>query len=133
MLERDIETRVGGSAATRMSAIGDLLTLLDDCSQWFDLPAEAHLGLRTALTLPLPPPPQKNVSPPFDSSPDTLIPGGMSICSRTSPDLGSTRRSSLCSASQVPCQSSLSTQVTPVTKRFDSMVRMIAPVCGSTW
>src|SRR6202040_3411043 len=33
------------------------------------------------------------------------------------------------SASHVPCQSSPSTQVTPVTKRFDSMVRRIAPVC----
>ena len=52
-------------------------------------------GLRTALTLPLEPPPQKNVSPPFDSSPDTLMPGGMSICSSTSPDCGSIRRSSL--------------------------------------
>src|SRR5215475_14479255 len=32
---------------------------------------------------------------------------------------------------QVPCQSSPSTQVTPVTKRFDSIVRRIAPVSGS--
>ena len=31
----------------------------------------------------------------------------------------------------VPCQSSPSTQVTPVTKRLDSMVRRIAPVWGS--
>ena len=42
------------------------------------------------------------------------------------------RRRSLSSPSQVPCQSSPSTQVTPVTKRLDSMVRRIAPVSGST-
>jgi hypothetical protein len=54
-----------------------------------------YLGLRTALTLPLLPPPQKNVSLPFDSSPDTLMPGGMSISSSTSPDSGSTLRNSL--------------------------------------
>src|SRR5262249_12885533 len=113
--------------------IGCVGTFCDDCSQFFDLRADPHLGLRTALTLPLSLPPQKNVSPPFDSSPETLMPGGMSICSSTSPDCTSIRRSSLCSASQVPCQSSSSTQVTPVTKRFDSIVRMIAPVCGSTW
>ena len=52
---------------------------------------------------------------------------------RTSPVSGSIRRSSLSSSSQVPCHSSPSTQVTPVTKRFDSMVRRIAPVSGSTW
>ena len=40
------------------------------------------------------------------------------------------RLKSLSSPSQVPCQSSPSTQVTPVTKRLDSMVRRIAPVCG---
>src|SRR5260370_466678 len=45
---------------------------------------------------------------------------------------GSTRLKSLSSPSQVACQSSPSTQVTPVTKRLDSMVRRIAPVSGST-
>jgi hypothetical protein len=84
------------------------------------------VGRRTALTFPLLPPPQKNVSLPFDSSPDTAIPAGISSCSRTSPLFGPIRRSSLFSASQVPCQSSPSTQVMPVTKRFDSMVRRIA-------
>ena len=34
-----------------------------------------------------------------------------------------------CSTFQVACQSSPSTQVTPVTKRLDSMVRRTAPVC----
>ena len=34
---------------------------------------------------------------------------------------------------QVPCHSSPSTQVTPVTKRLDSMVRRMAPVSGSIW
>ena len=37
--------------------------------------AVPRLGRRTALTLPLLPPPQKNRSPPSDSSPDTPIPG----------------------------------------------------------
>ncbi len=46
---------------------------------------------------------------------------------------GSIRRRPLSSPSQVPCQSSPSTQVTPVTKRFDSSVRRTAPVSGSTW
>src|SRR3954465_11707219 len=32
---------------------------------------DSRRGRRTALTLPLFPPPQKNVSPPSDSSPDT--------------------------------------------------------------
>ena len=36
------------------------------------------------------------------------------------------------SPSHVPCQRSPSAQVTPVTKRFDSIVRRIAPVSGST-
>ena len=90
------------------------------------------LGRRTALTFPLRPPPQKNRSPPSDSSPDTPTPGGISSRSNTSPVRGSTRRMSLSSPSQVPCQSSPSTQVTPVTKRLDSMVRRIAPVLGST-
>ncbi len=42
-------------------------------------------------------------------------------------------RSSLSSPSQVPCHSSPSTQVTPVTKRSDSIVRRMAPLDGSTW
>ena len=42
---------------------------------------------RTALTLPLLPPPQKKRSPPSDSSPDTPTPGGISSLSRTSPGL----------------------------------------------
>ena len=92
----------------------------------------ARLGRRTVLTFPLLPPPQKNRSPPSDSSPDTSTPGGISSVSRTSPVRGSTRRRSLSSPSQVPCQSSPSTQVTPVTKRLDSIVRRIAPVWGST-
>src|SRR2546428_4088632 len=95
--------------------------------------AAPRLGRRTALTFPLVAPPQKNRSPPSDSSPDTNTPGGMSSFSRTSPVRGSTRRKSLSSPSQVPCQSSPSTQVTPVTKRLDSIVRRIAPVWGSTW
>ena len=49
------------------------------------------------------------------------------------PFRGSTRLTSLSSPSQVPCQSSPSTQVTPVTTRLDSMVRRIAPVSGSIW
>jgi hypothetical protein len=107
------------------------------CS-WIDgvsqpLPAaETRLGRRTALTLPLSPPPQKNRSPPSDSSPETPTPGGRSSLSSTSPVRGSTRRNSLSSPSQVPCQSSPSIQVTPVTTRLDSMVRRIAPVFGST-
>src|SRR5262249_60785623 len=47
------------------------------------------------------------------------------------PVRGSTRRKSLWSPSQVPCYSSPSIQVTPVTKRLDSMVRSITPVWGS--
>src|SRR5215470_6327981 len=97
------------------------------------LPAtERRLGRRTALTFPLGPPPQKNRSPPSDSSPERATPRGISILSRTSPVRGSTRLTSLSSASQVPCQSSPSTQVTPVTNRLDSIVRRIAPVSGST-
>ena len=83
-------------------------------------------------TLPLLPPPQKNRSAPSDLSPDTPTPGGMSSLSRTSPVLGSMRLRSLSSPSQVPCQSSPSIQVTPVTMRLHSMVRSIAPVSGST-
>ena len=41
------------------------------------------------------------------------------------------RRISLASPSHVPCHSSPSTHVTPVTKRFDSIVRSTAPVAGS--
>ena len=74
--------------------------------------ATPRLGRRTVLTLPLLPPPQKNRSPPSDSSPETLTPGGMSSVSRTSPVRGSTHRKSLWSPSQA------SIQVTPVTKRF---------------
>ena len=50
--------------------------------------------------------------------------------SSTAPLAGSMRRMSLSSPSQVPCHSSPSTQVTPVTKRLDSMVRRMAPVRG---
>src|SRR5579863_427907 len=89
------------------------------------------LGLRTDRTLPLEPPPQKNCSAPSDSRPETPTPDGISTLSSTVPDRGSMRRSSLSSPSQVPCQSSPFTQVTPVTKRFDSRVRRIAPVSGS--
>src|SRR5262249_57828346 len=91
-----------------------------------------RLGRRTVLTLPLGPPPQKNRSPPSDSSPETPTPRGISSASSTSPVRGSTRLTSLSSPSQVPCQTSPSTQVTPVTKRLDSIVRRIAPVWGST-
>src|ERR1700721_2242706 len=56
---------------------------------------------RTARTLPLLPPPQKNRSPPSDSSPDTPMPGGMSTLSRTSPVRGSIRLRSLSSPSHV--------------------------------
>src|ERR1700693_273271 len=55
-------------------------------------------------------------------------PRGISTLSRPSPVRGSIRLKSLSSPSQVACQSSPSTQVTPVTKRLDSMVRRIAPV-----
>ena len=86
-----------------------------------------RFGRRTARTFPLFPPPQKNRSPPSDSSPDTPTPGGISSRSRTSPVPGSTRLTSLSSPSQVPCQSSPSTQVTPVTKRLDSMCEESPP------
>src|SRR5881296_1459532 len=88
--------------------------------------AAPRLGRRTVLTLPLFPPPQKNRSPPSDSSPETATPSGISSLSRTSPVRGSTRRKSLSSPSQVACHSSPSIQVTPVTKRLDSIVRRIA-------
>ena len=61
------------------------------------------------------------------------MPRGISSRSSTAPLCGSMRRISLSSPSQVPCHSSPSTQVTPVTKRLDSMVRRIAPVAGSIW
>ncbi len=61
-----------------------------------------------------------------------VIPGGISIISKTLPVRGSSRLKSLVPCSQVPCQNSPSTQVTPVTKRVDSIVRRIAPVWGST-
>src|SRR6266478_1418641 len=77
--------------------------------------AEPRLGRRTVLTLPLLPPPQKNRSPPSDSSPETPTPGGISSLSRTSPVRGSTRLKSLSSPSQAPCRSSSSIQVTLVT------------------
>ena len=51
--------------------------------------------------------------------PDTALPAGMSSSSSTLPVCGSIRRNSLWSPSQVPCHSSPSTQVTPVTKRLD--------------
>src|SRR5881628_3207591 len=86
------------------------------------LVGEPRLGRRTVLTLPLLPPPQKNRSPPSDSSPETPTPGGISSLSRTSPVRGSTRRKSLSSPSQVPCHSSPSIQVTPVTKRLDAIL-----------
>src|SRR6202022_1443720 len=94
--------------------------------------AAPRRGRRTVITFPLFPPPQKNRSPPSDSSPETPTPGGISSLSITSPVRGSTRLKSLSSPSQVPCQSSPSIQVTPVTKRLDSIVRRIAPVWGST-
>src|SRR5262245_19290956 len=84
---------------------------------------DARLGRRTALTFPVFSPPQKKRSAPSDSSPETCTPGGMAIRSSTAPVLGSRRRNSLSSPSHVPCQSSPSTQVTPVTKRLLSMVR----------
>src|SRR5262249_40281188 len=98
---------------------------------FFGSAAEPRLGRRMALTFPLLPPPQKNRSPPSDSSPDTPTPGGISTLSRTCPVRGSTRLTSLSLPSQVPCQSSPSIQVTPVTTRLDSMVRRMTPVSGS--
>jgi hypothetical protein len=92
-----------------------------------------HEGRRTTLTFPLPPPPQKNLSPPSNSSPETPTPSGILRLSRTSPVFASTRRSSLSSRSHVPCHRAPSTKVTPVTKRLDSMVRRILPFPGSIW
>eukprot|EP01034_Spumella_vulgaris_P033050 gene33049-40790_t len=62
-----------------------------------------------------------------------FMPAGISSRSSTAPLFGSTRRISLSSPSQVACHSSPSTQVTPVTKRLELMLRMTAPVAGSTW
>lgn len=84
-------------------------------------------GQRSARIFPLGPPPQKNPSAPSDSRPVPPVPSGIAIFSRTSPVRGSTRLSSLSSPFQVPCQSFPSTQVTPVTKRLDTIVRSIAP------
>ena len=96
-------------------------------------PRSSAKGRGGKLIFPVFPPPQKNRSPPSDSRPETFTPGGMVRLSRTSSVCGSMRRSSLSSASQVPCQRSPSTQVTPVTKRLDSMVRRTLPDCGSIW
>ena len=97
-----------------------------------DQAAEARCGLRTTRTVPLFPPPQKKRSPPSDSRPEIPAPDGMSSCVKTAPVSGSMRRRSLSSPSHVPCHSSPSTQVTPVTKRLDSIVRRMAPVSGSS-
>ena len=79
--------------------------------------AEPRLGRRTALTFPLLPPPQKNRSLAVGFSPDTPTPDSISSLCRTAPVCGSTCLKSLSSPSEVPCQSSASIQVTPVTKR----------------
>ena len=54
-----------------------------------------------------------------------FVPGGIASRSSTAPLSASTWRSSLSSPSHVPCHSSPSTKLTPVTKRFDSIVRRI--------
>ena len=51
------------------------------------------------------------------------VPSGMVIVSSRAPVSGSMRRRSLSSPSHVPCQSSPSTQVTPVTRRVVSIER----------
>ena len=76
-------------------------------------PAMPYAGLRTTLTFRLFCPPQKNRSPPSDSSPEIVIPRGMPTLSSTCPVRGSTRRKSLSSYSSVACQSSPATHVTP--------------------
>ena len=92
---------------------------------------EPRLGRRTALTFPLLPAAAEEPVAAVGFEPRHAH---RRAASRAAPGprrfRGSTRRSSLSSPSQVPCQSSPSTQVTPVTKRLDSMVRRIAPVCG---
>src|SRR6185312_17294795 len=94
-----------------------------------------HLRYGRSMTrsLPLGPPPQKKWSGPAASSPETPVPAGISRRSSTVPVSGSMCRTSLVSFSQVPCQSSPSTQVTPVTKRSEATVRSTAPVSGSIW
>ena len=134
LLDRQIGRLAGGTKLkTQLFFFEDDVRFLVESTGISELlpVAEPRLGRRTVLTLPLLPPPQKNRSPPSDSSPETATPGGISIISRTSPVCGSTRRKSLSSPSQVPCHSSPSIQVTPVTKRLDSIVRRIAPVSGS--
>src|SRR5690349_1001204 len=70
----------------------------------------AHFGRRTARTTGVDVLPQNRRSAPSDSSPETLMPAGMSSLSRSLPVLGSTRRRSLSSPSQVACHNSPSTQ-----------------------
>ena len=91
--------------------------------------ARFYFGRFTARSLPSPPPPQKKRSPPSDSSPERRRRAACRAAQYFAA-VGSMRRSSLSSPSQVACQSSPSTQVTPVTKRFDSIVRRIAPGLG---
>src|SRR5439155_1135481 len=84
---------------------------VDEASRAHDEPRQRcvrAVGLRTARTLPLVAPPQKNRSLPSASSPLTVMPAGISRRTRTSPFSGSTRRISLLSASIVACQSSTS-------------------------
>src|SRR5262245_56490584 len=129
-MDRGPETALRSSENRRDEARNSVRRLAN--AQFYALvPAEPRLGRRMLLTFPLLPPPQKNWSPPSDSSPDTFTPGGISRLARTSPVSGSTCLTSLSSPSQVPCQSSPLTQVTPVTKRLDSIVRRMVPVSGS--
>jgi hypothetical protein len=93
-----------------------------------------HLGVSLlpadgSPLLPLPPP-QKKRSPPSDSSPDTVTPGGM----REFPDLAGPRIdppqiARLVLPAAVP-ELALDPG-DPVTKRLHSMLRRIAPVSGS--
>ena len=124
-------SRVSHSAKTRPVGPAPTMTPRLDPQQPFTLLFVTSPGRRMARTFPVRPPPQKKRASPSDSSPDTFTPGGILSRCRTSPVAGSTRRSSLSSLSHVPCQSSPSTHVTPVTKRSDSIVRRIAPVSGS--
>src|ERR1700737_4440130 len=134
--QRPVVARSGRSADNKLFKIGrnsfDYL-LVESTGILEPLPvAEPRLGRRTVLTFPLFSPPQKKRSPQPTASPETCTPDGISSLSRTSPVRGSTRLKSLSSPSQVACQRAPSTQVTPVTKRLDSIVRRIAPVWGST-
>src|SRR3546814_20593148 len=52
---------------------------------FFGLAAAPRLGRRPALTVPLLPPPQKQVSPPSDPRPETPTPASLAIFPRTSP------------------------------------------------